>query len=89
MESLQKIVRMKQRLKRPISRSTLEVLPGVNVGIGFYSFVRKALPPRALNINKRTNEVVERTVSVVRTVSILMHSIILWHHMLRTDNKII
>lgn len=40
LDSLQKIVRMKQRLRRPISRSTLEIAPGMKIGIGFYSFVR-------------------------------------------------
>ncbi len=39
-EKLQKIVRMKERLKRPISRSTLEIAPGLKLGIGFYSFAR-------------------------------------------------
>jgi len=38
--ALKKVVHMKQKLKRPICRSTFEIAPGLEIGVGYYSFVR-------------------------------------------------
>jgi hypothetical protein len=40
LESLMKVVRMKQKLRRPLTRTVFEILPGVTIGVGYYSFVR-------------------------------------------------
>lgn len=40
LDDLMKVVRVKQRAKRPISRTTLDLGEGIKMGIGFYSFVR-------------------------------------------------
>ncbi|ODN06020.1 X-ray repair cross-complementing protein 5 [Orchesella cincta] len=67
LEDLMKIVRVRQRIARPITRSTLELAPGMKIGIGFYSFVRPAKPPDSVNINKRTNELIDNTVNEFHT----------------------
>ncbi|CAG7834669.1 unnamed protein product, partial [Allacma fusca] len=57
-ENLLKVVRMKQRVKRPTTRSTLELAPGIKLGVGMYTLVRKALKPKTVPVNIRTNEAV-------------------------------
>ncbi|CAL8106848.1 unnamed protein product [Orchesella dallaii] len=65
-EALLKVVRVKNRLSRPISRSTFEIAPGMKIGIGLYSIARPAKPPTSININKRTNEEIFKTVNEFR-----------------------
>lgn len=91
-----RIVRVKQRSKRTLAKSTLQICDGMKLAVGIYSFIRynesrdilfttkidcmnannfimisfhrPAKPPKSVNINKRTNAEVERTVNEFRSV---------------------
>jgi ATP-dependent DNA helicase 2 subunit 1 len=44
----------------------LELSSGVKIGVGIYSFIRRAAPPKPVKINKRNNEVATKTVNKFR-----------------------
>lgn len=69
LNNLLKVVRIKEKAKRPTCRSSLVIAPGVSLAVGVYSLTRSALPPKKILVNQRNNEVVTKVVNVFRAVS--------------------
>jgi len=69
MKTLMEVVRVKEKAKRPLCRSSLEICPGIKIAVGVYSLARTALPPKEFSVNERNNEVVTKTVNAYRAVS--------------------